>query len=287
MPLCLPGCNGREGSRHETAWADVLLCGDVVDTRIAQAYLARAGSESLEELDALSVGADAELAERLQEVTSLMLLNTVSWSDLGAAPNLKALSRERFDSARRLARTLAGAERYETGEFGMTPVRPPTPAARVTFLEIISHGGWAVPAALELCADESPSSRLYGAMILVRLEAWGQLDTLHHMLDDDGAVSLDRGCFIESTTVGGALAMRLKNISTYLSLCDPDHPYRITFEAEAYLRRLDFYEHGPTPPGDPYAATNESRKQGGTMEATSWDDFWRRSRPVLAELWDQ
>lgn len=260
---------------------------DLTDRRLAQVHLAHKGTDALATLAAASDTRDDRLEQSIREVVALMLLKSVEWTELSQYPRLRELCRPQFEQARAHARHLAGADRYDSGEHGLRPPGPPPPLSpeREALYAMVGLHGWAVPAAVELCADDMPSSRLYGAEVLRYVQAWGQTTVWQSLLQDDGAVTIFRGCYDEHTTVAGAVGDCLRVNSSYRDFSDPNAPRHTACVAEGYALWLgQFDKGGPASPIDT-TLTGMLRQYADTMAATSWDDYWNRAEPVLRDTW--
>ena len=259
---------------------------DLTDRRLAQVHLAYKGEEALAALSAACDADDERLKQSIREVVALMLLNSVEYEKLWKYPRLVEVCRPKFDEAREFARLLAGAEDYDSGEHGMGPGLPPPPSPdRQALYALIGLHGWAVPAAIELCTDDMPASRLYGAEVLRLVEAWVQKDVWELLLQDRGPVTIFRGCFDEPTTVAGAASDWLRFSSGRRDFDNPNVPRYAARTAWRYLLWLgQFDKEGPASPTDTTLA-NVLSQRADTMAAESWDDYWDRAEPVLRDVW--
>jgi broad specificity phosphatase PhoE len=57
----------------------------------------------------------------------------------------------------------------------------------------------------------------------------------------------------------------------------------VAFEAENYADWLDVFAGGEP---NRFELVNRLRSEAGTHNAESWDDYWRRAKPLLETVWD-
>ena len=108
------------------------------------------------------------------------------------------------------------------------------------------------------------------------------------MLKDDGHIFVSRGCSWDETTVG-AETPRWLAAGDLRRVTYPDDQdtvkfkqYAHAFQAESYLFWLsDLAGVGS------YDLINRLRRDAGTLQATSWDDYWSRAKPVLKTIFVQ
>jgi hypothetical protein len=202
-----------------------------------------------------------------------MLCFTTPVDVIRAHETLWTLGANELRIAAIVARDLAGQDKYDTGDLGFLNwdnFPPPTPP-RVAVEKLTTLGAFAIPAALELVRDPQPGSRRYGIEILARLGARGQLAALQAVMADQTPIRVDHGCYAEETTVGAEARDELQMLTSYNS--------RPSAEPEAYLTAIALLQGKSD-------LVNELRQEARTFEATSWDDFWRRAKPMLAAEWD-
>lgn len=267
------------------SWLAKIDSADAGEGRIAQAQLAHRGAMALPEMARNARNAAPSHHKRLQETTALMLLKSITPEQLFASPVVAELCAKEIKQARVIAQPLANATGYDSGEHGlMAPGTKPPPLSlpRQAVQQLVAQGGFAVPAALDLCADASPHSRMYGVELLFALEASGQLAILKKMTLDEGKLSIFHGDYSANTTVGKEAAMRLHNASTI----NPDIPgisWKPATEAEGYVVALERLRTGAKPVQTDLV--NRLRQEAKTYDAVSWDDYWQRALPILKKAW--
>lgn len=257
---------------------------DPVQMRLAQVNLAHAGKSALKPLNRLTATAGPALHPRIRETAALLLLRNVSLQDLRKHKALFKLCEPAFARARKSASVLLNAKAYDSGERGLAPPgarRPPLSKPMQALNAAAGMHGFAVPVALELCESKSPASRLYGARLLVRLAAAGQLPTLERLSKDPARINIFRGDVTERTTIGKEVSSWIKTNSVFRNERKPDPKYGVCFEAENYVTWL-VRVHSKHPSGADLV--NQLRQQAKTIQATSWDDYWRRAKPLLAKF---
>lgn len=275
-----------EDDKAVKAWAAKLRSDKPSEWRVAQAYLAHAGAAALPDLEKLADGADEALKQRLKETVSLMLRNTTGPEPIRKHPKLWALGEPELKKASEALKKLAGSEKYDSGEVGLMPPgvpKPPLTAPRQAINDLAGLRGFAVPAALELLADKQPGSRMYGVEILRRLNAIGQYPVVQKVLKDDGPIAVFHGDYTINTTVGKQTAEWIKGGSLRPASA-PEEKYAVCYEAENYADWLDVFAGGAE---NRYVLVNRLRTEAGTHKAESWDDYWRRAKPVLETVWDR
>jgi hypothetical protein len=266
-------------------WAAKLPSDKPSEWRVAQAYLAHAGAEALPELAKLADGAGETLKLRLKETLSLMLRNAAGPEPIRRHPKLWSLGEPELKKAADALKQLAGSEKYDSGEVGPIPPGVPEPRPtppRQAINDLRALRGWAVPAALELLEDKQPGSRMYGVEILRDLNAIGQYAAVQKMRKDNGSIVVSHGDYILKTTVGAQTAQWLK-LGALRPASAPDEKYAVAFEAENYADWLDVFAGGKP---NRFVLINRLRQEAGTHVAKSWDDYWRRAKPVLETVWD-
>jgi hypothetical protein len=267
-------------------WAAKLQSDKPSEWRVAQAQLAHAGADALPELAKLADGANEALKKRLKETLSLMLRNAAGPEAIRKHPRLWALGEAELKKAAEALKKLAGSEKYDSGELGPIPPgvpEPPLTPPRQAIKDLLGSRGFAVPAALELLADGQPGSRMYGVEILSRLNATGQYPAVKGVLKDDGRIEVSHGDYTTKTTVGAETAAWLKR-GMLRPASAPGEKNAVAYEAENYLDWLDVFAGGEP---NRFVLLNRLRQEAGTIEAKSWDEYWRRARPVLEAAWDR
>ena len=290
------------GFQTSGGWTAKLRSSEPSEWRVAQAYLARQGTAALPELATLAEGADDSLKRRLHETISLMLRNAVPPEQIRDYPELWSLGEPELEAARAALEELKGREAYDTGEAGLpmpgdfecttlqngyrrcvrAGPEPESSPPRQAIEELLGLRGWAVPAAVELLTDEAPGSRRYGVEILLGLNAIGQYPLVQRLTSDDEPLTVLGGDWVERTTVGEATTMRLRS-GALRPASAPDGELAVVLEAENYLDWLDYFARGEDVRS---RLLNRLRQEAGTLEAASWDDYWRRAQPVLEAVWD-
>jgi hypothetical protein len=274
------------GADEVKAWAAKLRSDKPSEWRVAQAQLAHAGDQTLPELAKLADGADEAMKQRLKETVSLMLRNTTGPEAVRKHPKLWALGEGELKKASEALKKLAGSEKYDSGEVGLTPPgvpKPPLTPPRQAIKDLLALRGFAVPAALELLEDKQPGSRMYGVELLTWLNAIGHYPAVKKMTKDDGRIEVSYGDASGKTTVGAHTAQWLKQ-GLLRPASAPDEKNAVAYEAENYLDWLDVFAGGKP---NQFVLLNRLRQEAGTLEAKSWDDYWRRAKPVLEAAWDR
>lgn len=278
-----PGVGAEEPVK---TWATKLRSEKPSEWRIAQAYLAHAGAEALPVLAELADGADAGLKQRLKETLGLMLRNAVGPEPVRKHPKLWALGEPELKTANAARKVLAGSKEYDSGELGPMPPEIPRPKLtppRQAVRDLLALRGWAVPAALELLADEQPGSRMYGVEVLTLLNAIGQYPAVKAVVKDDGRIDVSRGDATGKTTVGAQTAEWLKQ-GRLRPASAPDEEHAVAYEAENYADWLDVFAGGKP---NRFDLVNRLRMGAGTIKAKSWDEYWRLAKPELEAAWDR
>ncbi|HKR62929.1 MAG TPA: hypothetical protein VJZ00_04290 [Thermoanaerobaculia bacterium] len=269
------------------AWTQRLRSANRAESFIAQVYVAHAGTEALPELNTLARTRDNILRERLRIVLDLMLKKTVTPGEVRKYERLWQLLEPDLRKATDASLPLVHQKHYDSGAVGLTSPGTihPKSKPRQAVESVLALGGFAVPVAVDLLSDEQPGSRMYGVEILGRLDAVSQLSELRHMMKDDGAISVSRGCYWDDTTVGAEVPYWLAaGALRRAAYPDDEHTvalkkYAVAFEAESFIFSL------PDSAGlGPYDLVNQLRRDAGTMDAVSWDDYWSRAKPVLESL---
>lgn len=266
-------------------WAAKLRSDKPSEWRVAQAYLARAGVEALPPLAELADAANDAMRQRLKETVGLMLRNAAGPEPIRKHPKLWALGEPELKKASAALKVLAGSKEYDSGELGLSPRNAPPPPLtppRQSIKDLLELRGWAVPAALELLGDKQPGSRMYGVELLTLLNATGQYPAVQKVLKDDGQIQVFHGDYTTKTTVGGQTAEWLKQ-GRLRPASAPNEDGAVAYEAENYLDWLDVFAGGKP---NRFDLVNRLRTEAGMYKAKSWDDYWRRAKPVLAAAWD-
>jgi hypothetical protein len=273
------------GADDAKAWAARLSAEKPSEWRVAQAYLAHAGAAGLPELDKLADGAGEPVKQRLTEAVSLTLRNAAGPDAVRNHPKLWAVCEPELKKAAGPLKVLAGSKEHDSGELGLTPPGarvPPLTPPRQAVADLLALRGFAVPAALELLADKEPGSRTYGVEILRGLNAVGQYPAVEKLLTDSGPITVSHGDYSDKTTVGRQTAAWLKG-GALRPASDPKDKRAVCFEAENYADWLDVFAGGKP---NRFELVNRLRQEAKTIDAASWDDYWRRARPVLEKAWD-
>lgn len=279
------GRTAAEPDAAVTGWVGRLSSDRPAEWRIAQAYVARAGESSLPHLEWFAASSNRDLDARLKETISLMLRSAIGPEQLRPHRRLWRLTEEELRRASGPLQVLVRQPTYDTGDVGLVPEGTVIEwsAPRRAVDDLLGLHGFAVPAALQLLTDKEPGSRMYGVEILGRLDAFGHLDALRRMLGDSGASEVFRGCYFDTTTVGkeaerwlAAGELRRRHRGDVLP------QYAVALEAESYVALLAEFRGE-----DRSSIVNRLRREGRTLEASSWDDYWARAKPVLAIAWRQ
>jgi hypothetical protein len=258
-------------------WIAKLDAKDPGEWREAAANVARLGSAALPALEKVAAGANEKLQGRVKATLAAMLLESLDPALLDAHEKLRAIARPEIEKARTAAACLVEAESYDSGELGpLPPTAPPPPptAARKALADVLDGGAFAVPVALELCAAKTAASRFYGIDLLRQLGAHGQARALETLAADKRPVSVSHGDYSVNEPVGTYATSVLVAMRAH-------HKGAAAYdEGIAYLRALE----GRSSVGirDGTKLMLLVRDKGRAGDSRSWDDFWKRARPVLA-----
>jgi len=255
-----------------------LQSADPVTWRLAALALARRGAEGLPALRA-SLESGAPKARVLAALSAALLEDSKaldSFLSHEGLADLRELAADKLAEAREHAALLEGKDAFSTGE---APNLPPgmkwTPPPRVLAQrKLVALGGLALPALRELCASEHPGTRLYGASLILRLDARALRADLERLLEDSTAVGVSGSDWVSTESIASYLQRRLKSLPGWSKEETP------ATEGERLLQRLEW-------PLDVYRLINGLRQRAKTAEATSLDDFFTRAEPVLRELVEQ
>lgn len=262
-----------------SSWLDGLKAEDPATRSEAKMWLAKGGIDSLEVIELEMASLSPE--ERLQAkgVVSIVLLESVQPSQVERFSELSRLAQDEIARGFELARLFAAAKVLDIGEPPLLPHEKEVPPTEVesTFAGLRSLGGFAVPAALDLCKSDNPVARAYGAMVIGRLGATSSYPAVRELIGDDTPIGERGSDWVGSTTVG-AVARRTLGQSRK----DDDHS--VALEVERYLRRVLVQEAD-------YASADHSdlimgiRQSSNAFEAQTWADWWVEARPAWEAWW--
>jgi hypothetical protein len=235
--------------------------------------LAHAGPASLASIEAWFARDKARLEPKVSSILSLGLLKTLSASDLQAHPNLQALAQGKWKITEAAYEILSMSKYYDSGDYGPLEEYGEPLGERKTLSELLEMRGYAVKPLLAMIDTRSAAAMAYGVEGLTHLRAMSQLPRLIALQSDPTRIEVFRGDYTDRTTIGKIVSDDLRGLSYFVSRLNPkrDAP---AFEAEEYISELcaELY------------MVNALRKRGRTLQASSWDDYWRRAGPILEQL---
>jgi hypothetical protein len=226
---------------------------------------------------------DQKLDVRLKETVGLMLVVSTPWEEVQKFPGLMAVCKVEFDKGREAAKFFVGAKRYDSGEKGPGAGGPPPPPspAQVAGTELGKSHGYAIPAVVELAKDPSPPARMYAMQFLLALGATGQRPSLDALQKDTAQVSVFHGDYTTSNAIGTTLTKALRSRHPFVGTT-PENA--AAYEAEQYLPYLDWLSRGAKAAVD-YELINRLRQEAKAYDSPSWEEYWKRARPILKEVW--
>ena len=287
LPLCA-ACSEDDtaGGGGIERWARQLPVSGKCSESAAQ--LARLGPEGLPYLETLTDEATPRLVETIKAILSVALLKSTQPDELMLHGRLLDLVRADIQEGYRVAEALAGAEKYDSGEntaFFMASPPPELSAPWKAIEKLVRLRGFAVPAVQRLAGDPSPASKRYAADILILLVATSQKELLLDLARDGGEISIWHGDYSETTTVGGSVFRRLKNVSPFGYWLGSESAVKAISEPEEYVSELCDERHPDSHTRSSFPVTNTLRHEARTIDAKSWDEYWQRARPVIEKIY--
>ena len=270
-----------------TKWIAKFQSVSEAEWREAEANLARMGSVVLPELEKLAEGADVELQSRIKDTVALMLLKTVSLEEFYQYKTIVVLSAPETNRAKALTEILKNAKEYDSGAVAKGLSVPPPSDVRKAMSQVVRFGGFAVPAAVELTNGDKPASRLYGAELIRMVQATGQVNIFEKLRKDSTRIDVDHGDYISHTTVGEVILGWIEDIYPIDKRHLPDPTYAVCLEAAQYVHWLEGKGGDPHHRRITSQLVNRLYEETQTCNATSWEDYWNRARPILREYYDK
>lgn len=221
----------------------------------------------------------------LKAVLELMLLKTISPQDVSSRPGLAELCHEDLDAAEQIAakfedsRVVADAREGGLGPNGAIQL-PETSGELLWMKQLREMGGFAAPAVIKLCHSKNPAARIYGIRLVARLTMSSQVPLIRSLSNDMATATVSHGDSFGPEQVKHVLE---ESMNSRLRFEPPEGMrlpgFRACYEPESYVDHLL-----PETVWGYAAVTNRLRVEAKSSDATTWDDYWARARPLFREI---
>lgn len=287
LALLTVACGEPEGRSEATRssptshWVEELKAEEPARWREAELWLAKLAPESFEALDRHLASAPPAWRQRVRDVLDLALLKVEGPPDLSGHLELWKLAAPEIEEARRLAAPLDVARVVDLGE----PAHPPggtTPGAQ-RLRALGDLGGFAVPAALDLCRSENPVARAYGIVLLGRLQASSAAWRIDELRADTARVRVQGADWTGERTVATLARDLCASQRSFAQRCGGPAEAPVADAIEDRILAL-LRQDGRADAGS--ALVNHLRT-GGSRGAATWEQWWESARPAWRQWWNE